>query len=496
MSSSQEISEMLSVLVMKIFVNPRLIRTQPDNERNQIAMKDSKLSLSRQLLEQLLPDLEAESPRKAAGLADDVVLDERTLLIVTIEHTLKVAQEKNWPLVSFEQGLYIYSGTFWLVISEDAIRDFLGKAAERIKIDPFIARHFRFRENLLKQFFSSAYFQPPQPPKDQVLINLQNGTFVIDRGKFYLKPFDRNDFLRYQLPFAYDPNAEANRFKKYLNRVVSEEKQNILSEYLGYLFIKASQLKLEKVLLLYGSGSNGKSVFFDCVMKLLGSENITNFSLQSLTDNNGYSRASISGKLLNYSSEISSKLDVTKFKLLASGEPIECRQIYGKPFILTQYPKFIFNCNNLPKDLELNEAFFRRFLIIHFDQTISPEERDVELSTYLTSHELPGIFNWSLKGLDRLLSQQGFTRCTEVDMFIENFRKESDSVQIFLEETRYQVSSTDHVFLKDLFEEYKFFCKDNFYPLISNRAFAERLRSGGIKVHRISSGNVVFVKKV
>ena len=459
-------------------------------------MTDSKQTVSRQLLEQLLPDLEADSPRKAAGLADDVVLDERTLLIITIEHTLKVAQEKNWPLVSFEQGLYIYTGEYWVIVSDDAIRDFLGKAAERIKIDPFIARHFRFRENLLKQFFSSAYFQPPQPPQDQVLINLRNGTFVIGRGKFYLKPFDRNDFLRYQLPFAYDPTAEAKRFIEYLNRVVSIEKQKILSEYSGYLFIKSSQLKLEKVLLLYGSGSNGKSVFFDCIMKLLGPENITNFSLQSLTDNTGYTRASISGKLLNYSSEISSKLDVTKFKLLASGEPIECRQIYGKPFILTDYCKFIFNCNNLPKDLELNDAFFRRFLIIHFDQTIGPEERDVELSSYLTANEMSGIFNWVLLGLVRLLNQQGFTRCTEVDMFIENFRKESDSVQIFLEEARYQVSSAGYVFLKDLYEEYKFFCRDNFYPLISNRAFAERLRSGGVKVHRISSGNVVFVKKV
>lgn len=459
-------------------------------------MTDSKQTISRQLLEQLLPDLEADSPRKAAGLADDVVLDERTLLIITIEHTLKVAQEKNWPLVSFEQGLYIYTGEYWVIVSDDAIRDFLGKAAERIKIDPFIARHFRFRENLLKQFFSSAYFQPPQPPQDQVLINLRNGTFVFDRGKFYLKPFDRNDFLRYQLPFAYDPTAEAKRFIEYLNRVVSIEKQKILSEYSGYLFIKSSQLKLEKVLLLYGSGSNGKSVFFDCIMKLLGPENITNFSLQSLTDNTGYTRASISGKLLNYSSEISSKLDVTKFKLLASGEPIECRQIYGKPFILTDYCKFIFNCNNLPKDLELNDAFFRRFLIIHFDQTISPEERDVELSSYLTANEMSGIFNWVLLGLVRLLNQQGFTKCSEVDMFIENFRKESDSVQIFLEEARYQVSSAGYVFLKDLYEEYKFFCRDNFYPLISNRAFAERLRSSGIKVHRISSGNVVFVNKV
>ena len=52
----------------------------------------------------------------------------------------------------------------------------------------------------------------------------------------------------------------------------------------------------------------------------------------------------------------------------------------GSP-LLHDYARFIFNTNVLPKDLEHNTGFFRRFIIIEFDQTISDEEKEQLLST-------------------------------------------------------------------------------------------------------------------
>lgn len=107
------------------------------------------------------------------------------------------------------------------------------------------------------------------------------------------------------------------------------ELQSVLAEYLGYIFFKSSSLKLEKVLLLYGTGANGKSVLFEIISALLGSESTTNFSLQSLTDEKGYQKAMIANKLLNYASEINGKLEASMFKKLISGEPVEARLPYG-----------------------------------------------------------------------------------------------------------------------------------------------------------------------
>jgi putative DNA primase/helicase len=55
--------------------------------------------------------------------------------------------------------------------------------------------------------------------------------------------------LTYQLPFEYNPKAQAPLFEQYLNRVLPEkEKQLILAEYLGFLFIpnRSKDLKEEK----------------------------------------------------------------------------------------------------------------------------------------------------------------------------------------------------------------------------------------------------------
>src|SRR5690606_17922094 len=160
------------------------------------------------------------------------------------------------------------------------------------------------------------------------------------------------------------------------------------AEFLGYVFIKhgSKRLKEEKALILYGNGANGKSVFFEVVSALLGTENTSNFSLESLTETNSYNRAMIANKLVNYGSEINGKLESSFFKQLVSGEPIEARLPYGQPFTMKQYAKLIFNCNELPKDVEHTNAYFRRFLIIPFDVTIPPQEQDKDRkSTRLNS---------------------------------------------------------------------------------------------------------------
>jgi putative DNA primase/helicase len=83
----------------------------------------------------------------------------------------------------------------------------------------------------------------------------------------------------------------------------------------------------------------------------------------------------------------------------------------GNHFILKQYAKLIFNCNELPKDVEHTNAYFRRFLIIPFDVTIPPHEQDKNLHTKIIENELSGVFNWVLEGLNRLLEQKRFSEC-------------------------------------------------------------------------------------
>ena len=99
----------------------------------------------------------------------------------------------------------------------------------------------------------------------------------------------------------------------------------------------------------------------------------------------------LGNKLVNYASEINGKMDVSIFKQLVSGEPVDARLPYGEPFTLSNYGKLIFNCNQLPTSVEHTHAFFRRFLIIPFEVTIPEEQQDKQLSEKIINSELAGV---------------------------------------------------------------------------------------------------------
>jgi putative DNA primase/helicase len=270
------------------------------------------------------------------------------------------------------------------------------------------------------------------------------------------------------------------------------DKQKVFAEYCGYIFIKPSVLKLEKMLILFGTGANGKSVFFEILNALLGTENFSSYSLQDLTNDNGYYRAKIGSKLVNYASEINGKLETDIFKQMASGEPLSVRLPYGEPFILNDYAKLIFNCNELPKDVEHTNAFFRRFLIIGFDVTIAEHKQDKELANKIINNELSGVFNWILQGLDRVLKQKKFSKCEAVEMARNNYEKQSDSVKMFIEDYEYK-TSTNYTTISELYQQYKTYCIEDGFRPVNKSNFMKRLRHFKIVVERKSLGNVAYI---
>lgn len=358
----------------------------------------------------------------------------------------------------------------------------------------YVAKYFQFREQLFKQFIALAHLPKPEFAKDIVYINLKNGTFEITPHHTKLRPFNPQDFMTYQLGFDYNPEAKMPLFEAYLNKVLPDKNsQKVLAEYLGYVFIRPSYLKLEKTLLLYGSGANGKSVFYEIVRKLLGEQNTSEFSLQNLTHENGYYRAMIANKLVNYASEISGKLEASIFKQLVSGEPVEARLPYGKPFILTEYAKMIFNCNELPKDIEHTNAYFRRFLIIPFTVTIPEHEQDKQLAQKIIASELSGIFNWVLEGLNRLLEQKQFTECEAARFAREQYVRESDSVKQFLFERNYAPSTTQIISVQKIYDEYREFCIDDGFKAVNKTNFKKRLESCKVAIERRNYGYVAYL---
>lgn len=416
---------------------------------------------------------------------------EKDTLVIIVREVISKARYFNFGLCKNKLFIYLYNGEFWSSLEKEVLEKFLSTAAKQMGISEINAEFYEFAAKLFKQFVFSGYLPTPEPPQDVILVNLKNGTYRITSTGVSLQPFNSNDFLTYQLPFEFDAEAKAPLFQAYLNKVLPDPaSQLVLAEFLGYVF---TDLKLEKALVLYGSGANGKSVFFEIVNALLGKENITYSSLQSLTNENGYSRSTIANKLVNYASEINGKLETSIFKQLVSGEPVEARLPFGDPVTITKYAKLIFNCNELPKEVEHKEGYFRRFLIIPFDVTIPESEQDKELHKKIIASELSGVFNWVLEGLRRILDQKKFTHCEAAAKARFNYEQDSDTVRLFIDENRY-VPSECRISIKSLYEVYTDFCSTDGFKPLNKTNFIKRLETAGITVKKMNTGKQALMQ--
>ncbi len=462
------------------------------------ASQVKKKSKAKDILKKIIKSIKRVDFREYCNLKEaEGKLQRKHFLVSCIEILLKSVDDNGYSICRKNNSIYLFNSEYWEIISENNCKDFLGDVALKMGIYKFDAKYHLFKDDLYKQFQSDARLKEAEGNSLSTVINLKNGTFDISSQKQILRPFDKSDFLTYQLPFIYNSAADAPKFKRFLDEVLPElELQNILAEYLGYIFVKNSALKLEKVLLLFGTGANGKSVLFEILMALLGSQNVTNFSLNRLTDDQGNSRAQLGNKLLNYSSEINGKLESSIFKQLVSGEPVEARLLYKDSQIITDYARFMFNCNELPKEVENTNAFFRRFIILPFRVTIPSKNQDKELSKKIIKDELSGVFNWVLNGLTRLLKNKDFTQSKIVEDEVLQYQKESDSVLMFIEDEEYIISTNKTRPLKEVYFEYDNYCKMNHYAVSSSRKFSGSLKKLGYKLgERKNYGFPLFIEQ-
>lgn len=353
-----------------------------------------------------------------------------------------------------EQAMWLFRNTHWSVMETQMYFDMVKECCAKMGLQESELEDPDFMESVFKSVaFRVSKSKKRYVPKDEVRVNLQNGTLLIKAdGSVTLQEHNADDFLTHCLPYAYDPKAECPMWEAFLNQMLPEkEAQDILAEYIAYGFTHG--IKIEKMLVLYGRGANGKSVVLDVITNLVGSVNISNVSLDSLTKDD-LKRSMIENKLFNISHESNRELEASILKLLVSGEPVDARLLYVGVRTITDYAKLITSFNILPR-AENTHGFHRRFIILPFTVTIDEKSMDVDLSNKLCT-ELPGILNWMLMGMKRLLKNRAFTvspMCVEA---LRKYRMQSDSVLLFFNsccKTSATIASG-----KDIYEKYKAFC--------------------------------------
>ena len=305
-----------------------------------------------------------EFASKEYGILDPYKMKRRERTVVGVRRIYQELESGGVFISRAASGaLMTYREGYWQPGDEKEFKDFLAEAMVGLGFKAEEEGHHSNKDDLYKQIKDTCP-ELKRLERGEILINLANGTLEFSGGSVKFRESRKEDYLTYKLPFDYDPNSTCPMFQAFLNEVLPEpESQAVLGEFFGSAFIESSNLKLEKVLMLYGTGSNGKSVISDIMKRMYGDENFSSFPLDSITDSKGNSRAMMDGKLINYSSEISGNVDAGKFKQLASGESVEAKILYKDTYSMRKVPKLAFNINSFPKNVEKTHAFNRRLLL-------------------------------------------------------------------------------------------------------------------------------------
>ncbi|WP_082020848.1 phage/plasmid primase, P4 family [Candidatus Soleaferrea massiliensis] len=313
------------------------------------------------------------------------------------------------------------------------------------------------------------------------IINAANGLYNVLDGSF--KPHTPEYYSTVQLKAAYRENAGCHKFMKFIKSVLQEPEVYLLQEILGYFLIPVN--KAQKSFVLVGAPNAGKSTLLSIVQEiLLGSENVSNVPWQSLSDR--FKTAELFGKLANIFADLPSKSvdDNGIFKALTGEDYITAERKNKNPFSFKPYARLLFSCNEIPRNYgDRSEGFYRRLIIIRFENTVPPEKRDPNLLDKLAV-ERDGIFMWALTGLKRLMANSYiFSETDATRAELQRYKVESNSVLSFVEDCC-ELDENAESIREELFQQYREYCNKNGLKPMSQANFNKDIESLGERVER------------
>src|SRR6185437_6463239 len=135
---------------------------------------------------------------------------------------------------------------------------------------------------------------------------------------------------------------------------------SFIQEFAGYCLRQGNPF--ERMLWLYGPSGTGKSTVVKTLLRLFGDAGVA-VNIDRITE---YTVASMAAARVAVCTEMSpSMLKTISLKALVSGDPVQGRHPYGRPFDVSYRGKFICASNSLPP-VDEGEGLWRRLALVPF----------------------------------------------------------------------------------------------------------------------------------
>jgi P4 family phage/plasmid primase-like protien len=366
-------------------------------------------------------------------------------------------EESHWRTIEENDSLWQYD-------PDTGIYRENGEEALRTRLDEQLREQFVGQEQreIERKLRARTVVQQDDMGGPDHLVCCHNGVLQVYPDSVELQPHAPEHNFLGRIQTDYDPAAECPRFREFLDESVdSGTDKKKLQEYAGYCLMHWA-LPHHKALFLVGPTASGKSTFLDTIRTMLGDDAVSSLTPQQMVSEQ-FGGAELYGSWANIRNDIPNELidNVGQFKEISAGDPIKAEQKYEDPFMFEPKAKHMFSANELPSASTDDRAFYRRILLVAFPNETPRDERDTHLDDKLQA-EHPGILNWALNGLQRLMQQGGFTGDREPWQTEETWEKWSESAKRFDNICLQDGGSS--LATSDIWEAYLAFCDEQGIP--------------------------------
>lgn len=352
-------------------------------------------------------------------------------------------------------------------------QELAGKLSRNIRDAPF-------KNNLMQEclslFHDRKFLETLDENRD--LIGFENGVYDLKHLEFRDGlPEDRITYTTKINYVEYDPEDEyIKRVESIIKSILPEEE---MRNYVLDLMASCLQGHLpdEKFHIWTGSGSNGKSVILDLLMKSMGdySDTVSNTLLTRKKGNSSAASPELSkmkGKrfLMMQEPEGEEKLHVGHMKELTGGDEIETRALYKDPIKFSPQFKIILACNKLPYVPANDGGTWRRIKVVPFemkfvDRPSKPTERKIDKNLKRDIHssiELKEAFMSILIERFKVYTVNGLVEPEKVNAYTNEYKKNNDIYDEYIcDNIKITGNKEDCINFADLYSDFTFWFKQN-----------------------------------
>ena len=433
-----------------------------------------------------------DEPRKSNGVIT-TELCELVLDTIGEEHLLHAADQAYWQ----------YNGSFWEPYADNLVEQQVLRAGEayqdanpdlELDMSQFIGKVMTLLRPTVatgRDLLGAVEGVPP-------VVNCANVELWVDEmtGHVDPRPHQPSSGLTYGLPIRYNPDAKCPRFDQFLKEIFEPavDRKDVIRhiwEIIGYTI--QPNKNLASWFLFHGKGRNGKTVLLEILGALLGPavlfHNISAFD----TSKNSFALADLVGKLALVDDDVEKGhlLKDDFIKKVAENKTLQANPKFRKPFQFKSCATVFLAANSWPKTRDLTQGMRDRVNVVPFKRYFQAEERDKSLSDYIRRHEMSGVLNGALAGLQRLRSRGGWDVPKTCQVAVAAWEGQANQSRLFLD-THYVTEGGHQEKFRVVWELYKQWCQlEGIKNEYSRSRFEEAISDVGYQV--VKSSNVKFV---